>query len=323
MPKTEINVNGVTVKTDLVVASISDSRVRFTDGSWCDVNTGMVICKGKGYIHITTSPKDLPGACIVDRVVFDSNKIQAPGIKAVEIQNVSAVLEVRPTHEDRVTVTVTGAGSAYQDIEVAQDGATLYIKDKGGTGVHIEQMVVSGRGAVGIHLGDSFNVSISESSVSSVQIGGSTSASKKRFLRITIHVPIGTRLAIHEVDGNITIGDTYGEVRLSTAGTNHTTIGRIGDLELVKSGVGDVFVESVQGNCTIKNKGVGSVTVRDGEVAMLHAKVSGTGPIQYKGTATNAKLIIKGVGGIEVTHVTNEPEIKLKGVGRIVVSNWP
>ena len=46
------NINGIEVHSDKTMKSIVNSKITFTDESWCDVSTKQIVNKGQGYISI-------------------------------------------------------------------------------------------------------------------------------------------------------------------------------------------------------------------------------------------------------------------------------
>lgn len=55
MLKLVAEINGQKVFSDKRPTSIVNTRVTFSDGSWCDVATGQVVNQGKGAINIGSS----------------------------------------------------------------------------------------------------------------------------------------------------------------------------------------------------------------------------------------------------------------------------
>ena len=56
MAQFEQKINGKVVKSNLELDRVEGAFVYFTDGSWCNADTGQVKLVGDGFIHISGDP---------------------------------------------------------------------------------------------------------------------------------------------------------------------------------------------------------------------------------------------------------------------------
>src|SRR5215213_6652693 len=94
-------INGKQVFSDKQVARVVNTRVTFTDGSWCDVSTGEVNNAGSGFINIGGS--DSSGD--VKRVSEGPKRVSA---SALEVRGIVADVQVDTHHSNVIEYTITG-----------------------------------------------------------------------------------------------------------------------------------------------------------------------------------------------------------------------
>ena len=307
-------VNGVKVYSTKQIRQINDSKIVFTDGSWCDVATKEVVNNGPGSISLgspgtggstTNKPKK------VGPEVFTG--------RAVDISGISADVDI--TVGDKLSITIEGPEAEVDAIKFTQRGDRLVVEGsnasgKGGrSGINIS----SGRG--GIFVGGAIRGShvMVGNGINVVSISGDRGSSSTK---VSITVPQGAEVNAQDIDGKTTIGDTEGPVQASVRGNGDFVIGKIGDATLRIQGGGDITVAHVNGNLSVNIQGSGDVRVKNGTVRTLMADVMGSGDVKFGGKAENASLSVMGSGDIDVAHVTNRPQIRTMGSGDISVGNW-
>lgn len=290
-----ITVNGKQIFTDKQLVSIVNSRITFSDGSWCDVDTGKVVNNGPGYIQIGgDSLDDSDHITIAPRAYHTRN---------LDIRDLTAKVVVEVHGRVDTIVSMKGPRKKLDAVTFTVDGETLKVRGKGPT------------------LGSFGNVSIGNIFVSGSISGGTTviGGSSDSDTTITIQVPRGAALMLANTTGPVTIGSTHGPLDLDLGNVGDVTVGEVTDTTLDLSGTCDVSIAKVTGNLTVDLSGVGGVDVEEGDVSFLRVRVSGTSNFNFGGTAQNADLGVSGVGDIKVRHVVAEPRKRVSGVGTIKV----
>lgn len=300
-------INGVVIDSNKQISSIVNTRVNFTDGSWCDVTTGQVVNKGGGYINIGGGQMENG---IQDIEVFGPRTYLA---NALEIQSVSAEVDIQPINGNDMTVTIKGQKSSIENISVENIGGTLTIKSKENNrrkgGISISGNCVSIGGSVSGIVMRGNNIFVGN--------GGNEAD-----VKISIGVPKGSSVSISGIDGNVNIGDTLGSFVANVLGGNDVKAGCVGSATISVQGSGDVDVKSVKDSLAISIQGSGDVVVRGGSVQSLNINVMGSGDARFKGKAISANLSVMGSGDVDVNYVENRPVKNIMGSGDINVGNW-
>jgi hypothetical protein len=310
------NVNGKAVYSDKNMTSIVNTRITFSDGSWCDVSTGEVVNKGSGYISIGAPANEGNN----EKTKLGPKTYQAT---TLEVQGVEADVTVQPIKGSEMTVVVEGTKSSVENVDVHTQGDTLVVrgKDTGGTNIRGANVVISGGnisvGGGGISIGGMRGGRIVTGN-STVVISGSDESDTK----ITISVPAGSAVKVAGVQGNVVIGDTEGVLHASVLGGSDIKAGKVRDATLSVQGGGDITVASVTGNLSMNVQGSGDIRVRGGKVNLLNINVMGSGDARFNGEATDANLTVMGSGDIDVDSVKNRPNKNVMGHGDINVGNW-
>lgn len=87
MARPVATINGQDVYSDKQMIGIVNSKVTFSDGSWCDVATGEVVNKGAGYVNIGT-PADSGSS---EKTTYGPESFQT---QVLDISNVSADVNI-------------------------------------------------------------------------------------------------------------------------------------------------------------------------------------------------------------------------------------
>lgn len=318
-----VTVNGKKVYSDKKVRSIVGTKINYTDGSWCDVETGQVVNKGRGSISI-----DVPG----EKTDKKKTMKKSYDAKRLRMTELCANIDIQPGTGTQIEVKIEGPSSALKDIDISEDEDLLCIRGKAGKDNKGISVVSASAGRNIIRVGGSISQSICVSdgdivigdgcniSGSRISIGGSGSEIETN---ITVIVPKGTEVDVSEICGSVDIGDTDGKLRASIRGGGKISAGRVKDANLDVQGSGDIRIEEVNGNLTIDPlKGMGSIRVKRGNIETLVARITGMGSIGVGGVAKNATLAVTGMGSINVAKVINRPERHITGMGSIEVGNW-
>lgn len=305
------SINGVDVYSDKQVTDIVNTRINFSDGSWCDVSTGKVVNKGHGYISIGE-----PNYADAEQDQIGPTAYKA---KKLNIEGLSADVDIRPISGSDMIVVVKGSKSAIGDMNVSLNGDTLNIKS----------FDVGRSSSIG-HVSCS-NISINGNSIS---IGGDASGTiisgnktvimhgSQIDVKINIGVPVGSAIIISNIQGNVVIGDINGSLQAHVKGNGNIRAGEVRDAILGIQGGGDINVGCVTGNLSMFIQGNGDIDVKKGFVKQLTANVQGNGDISFHGQAIDASVTIMGNGDINIALVKNRPMKSIMGNGDITIGNW-
>lgn len=317
-------INGRKVFSNKSVNSIVNTRVTFSDGSWCDVATGEVHNNGAGYINFDTPSASDGGS---EKTTIGPKSFQA---KAVDIRDVSnAAINVQPYDGSEVVVTLEGTAEALKAIKLNQQGDDVVIEGESSNG---------GGGMTIISGGGNSSVRIDNIRAGNISIGGGTvirggnvisgnnivvkGSSSEPEAKITVKVPRKTTVRLSGDYAEATVGDTEGAVNVNANGVGPTNIGSVGNARLKVSGTGNINVRRVSGSLKVTVTGTASVRVNDGEISELEANVSGVGSAHLNVSADEADLNLSGVGNIYVKNVKARPIRHQSGMGSIQVGNW-
>lgn len=320
-----VTIKGKNVYSDKNIGSVIGTRITYTDGSWCNVETGEVVNKGPGSITIG-----------VPLGKVDKNEIIEKSFMAnvLKLTSLLADVNIQVGNHQQIKIKVEGSDSAVKDIDISENENILCIKGKDGIGsrrINIQMkgggsssifsigkqttgMNIIRRGGVCISSG---NVIISEGNNISIGSGKEIEESETK---ITVSVPKGTQIDVSDISGQVNIGDTEGRLQASVR-SNNIYAGLVKDAVLSVNGSGEIRVQEVIGSLTAQIAGSGDIRIRQGDVTMLNATVVGSGDIIFGGRAKDAILTITGSGDIKVAYVKNRPITNIVGSGDIDIGN--
>ncbi|MEM0929464.1 MAG: DUF2807 domain-containing protein [Pseudomonadota bacterium] len=119
--------------------------------------------------------------------------------------------------------------------------------------------------------------------------------------------------------GDLELVRVDGDAQASVHGSGDLDLGRVGGaLDVEVHGSGDLAADMVSRELKATVHGSGDVSVDGGSVQSLYARVSGSGELDYRGSAVNANLASSGAGSIDVGPVsgsltTNGKNISVDG----------
>jgi hypothetical protein len=214
------------------------------------------------------------------------------------------------------------------NIDVLHNGNTVTIRGKN----------ASQGGGMTIISGGGSHISVGRINSRSIVVGGNVSYVGRDFVGgqnivvggggnisevgIDIKVPNGTDIDVSDIDADVTIGNTKGNLRASIGGSGSVSAGSVKKINGRISGSGRITIASVTGDAKLSISGSGSVQIDGGEIQELEVSVSGSGNAQINATAKEGDLDVSGVGRINVNHITKNPRRRVSGVGSINVGNW-
>ncbi len=310
-------VNGVKVYSTKQVSQINNTKIIFSDGSWCDVASNEVVNNGPGSISLGSTGSGSS----------TNNKPKKVGPeffmgRAVDISEIFADVDI--TVGEKLSVTIEGPEAEVDTIKFTQHDDRLVIEGRNVSdkGDHAGINITTARG--GIFAGGTFrssNVMVNIGNFNSISMSRSSGGGLPS-TKVRITVPHGAEVTAQGIVGKTTIGDTEGPVQASIRGGNNLVIGKVGHAMLSMQGGGNITVASVNGNLNINLMGSGDVRVKSGIVHNLSVNLVGSGDVKFGGKAENASLSVTGSGDIYVTHVTNRPSINATGSGDVTVGNW-
>ncbi len=311
-----IEINGKKVYSDKQMVNVTNTRITYADGSWCDVGTGEVVNKGAGYINIGSpsaagsSKKTIGGA-------FQARDLRASNLHGADLE---VVVHSLP----QIVISVTGPEELVKQFKMGQETvSTVYV-----TGPEIISM--RGRGIRGVQISGSSisigggNIQIGGMRGGSISIGGSTivMGGGESEVKVTVKVPLGAALDITDVSGTTKIGDTDGKLTISNSTGGDSFVGRVKDTTIRLQGSSDVRLDEINGDLNVSGQGSGDVTVKRGSVGNLSVQRMGSGDFKFHGKAQSANLSVMGSGDIYVQHVEQPPTRSVMGSGDIEVGNW-
>ena len=136
-------------------------------------------------------------------------------------------------------------------------------------------------------------------------------------------VPVGTTVALNNVTGCVTIGDTDGPLTLRLCDGCEVHAGRVASADVRIDGNSRVTIAEVDGGrLDVDVTGRGRVDA-GGEVGRFASTVHGAGDVQLRGCADEAQLTVEGSGHICVTRVRRGLASICVGSGDIAVSFPP
>jgi len=212
------NINGKKVFSDKQVASIINTRVTFTDGSWCDVATGEVVNKGQGFINIGSSAEESGEKITVGPKTFSAN--------ALEVRDIIADLDVQVHQANTIEVIIVGPANEVKNIHIKQEGNTVVVEGEDGEASGADVTIISGRGGSFTRVG--------RISGSGVVIGGSIrgtsiisgdvvfgrnviiSGGGENLTKVTVKVPKGASLNLSDIEGKTRLAEILKEVSAYT-----------------------------------------------------------------------------------------------------------
>jgi hypothetical protein len=306
--KVVATINGVPVFSDKQVSGVNNTKVSFTDGSWCDAETGEVVNKGPGSISVKTQPK---------KSAEEDEETKAFQCDKLQVSNVDANVNIRPHNLDEIRVTLKGPKDELSAIKVDSLNGTVFVE---GPETGSSKGSSSSISIVGGNFGSCISASNIRISGNNVNI---SMGSSEPSVTATIYIPIKAAVALSGICGRTVVGDTLGEIQAYIQGGYDMDIGHVGSTMISIQGSGDVDVAKVEGpSLTARVQGSGDINVKDGLVDILELSVQGSGDIDYGGRAKNANLRVMGSGDIDVKHVDNRPAMSSMGNGDITVRNW-
>ncbi len=135
--------------------------------------------------------------------------------------------------------------------------------------------------------------------VDGVMIRGSEPA------RLTIQVPLGTSIEATGQLGDISIGDTHGQLIIDNEGSGNARIGKVTSAEIKISGSGDIVVAEVgEGTLVVNLSGSGDVTIATGEVQAANITSSGSGDVTFGGKVGVGNYSSSGSGDISIASTS-------------------
>jgi hypothetical protein len=316
MAKPIATINGKPVYSDKNMTGVVNTRVTFSDGSWCDVATGEVENNGPGYINIGAPPSGKAGKKESDTKNLSGSMLDVKDLSATD-------LDIQPYDGTEVIVTKEGSKSDIDNISVYVNGNTVVVEGEGGQASGGTSIRIGGISMTGVR-GMSTIVSGSNVVVrgGNISIGGGGSKRDENDTKVKIQVPRGMPVSVSNIDGFTSVGDIEGPFRVisNTGGDVH--VGSVGDTTIIIQGSTDVRVKSVRENLAVSIQGSGDVKVKRGEVNNLNINIQGSGDCSFSGRATNASLTVMGSGDIDVDYVENRPMTNCMGSGDIKIGNW-
>jgi hypothetical protein len=136
----------------------------------------------------------------------------------------------------------------------------------------------------GITIRGSGNISINDAHI---QAHGGNINNGPSALKVKIMIPLHTTLDFQETTGDISVGDTHGQVNIQCVGDSKVKLGDIASLQASIQGSAKLIAQKITGS--------------------MSATVQGSGRVVVFGKASSASLQVQGSGSIEIDHVDQRP----------------
>lgn len=306
-------VNGVRVYSDKHAVNFRGSRIEFTDGSWCDVDTKKIVNRGPGEISF-----DEPSSGSAGKITKGPDHFHA---ESLDLRDLTADVSVEPHDGNDMEVTITGPENEVKAIRTNVRGQTLVIEGSAGSGQGgisgINIVSRGGRSVIGgnVVIGGVFTGS-SFGGRSSIIISGDAGES---LTKVTVKVPKGTSIVTSGLVGDARIGNIEGQLTAHVTASGDLVAGRMTNTILHVQGSGDIRVAEINGGADIFVQGSGDVNIDGGSISMLNVSVQGSGDVSVDAVAQAASLSVQGSGDIRVKRVRTEPRKRVQGSGDIRV----
>lgn len=213
-------------------------------------------------------------------------------VKSLKVEDAVATLKVEVTDKGPVTVQISGLKQRLGEIKVEARNGELHIE-----GHNMDAVWDWSHWFDFSHMSDY----------------------KPGQLIIAVSVPKGTSVAVEDLAGNATIGDTDGPMKFSSAGYTESTIGNVSEAHISIAGAGRVTVGNVTGPLSVATAGNGDI--KAGDVASAKADIAGSGSIQVKHIARSLKVDIAGSGDFTAASVNGPTHVDIAGSGSVSIAN--
>lgn len=297
-------INGIKVYSDKQRTNIIGSRVEFTDGSWCDVNTRKVVNRGPGEISLGTP------------LIGSSSQVTTRGpewfkASSLDLRQLTASVTVEPHGGSDIEVTLTGPEDEVKAIRTDVRGSTLIVEGSSSSGHGGGQTIISSGSVV---IGGVFTGSLVGRG-NSIVIGN---AGSDDAVKVAIRVPVGTPIAVSGRN-KTRIGDVRGPLDAHISASGELRAGVMTDVDLEASSSGSIRVSRADGRADLRASSSGDITLDDGEITVLKASASSSGNVDVGGIAQRASLSASSSGDVRVSRVIEEPRKNSSSAGRVRV----
>lgn len=235
--------------------------------------------------------------------------------ETVRIKNVAADVQVKIHPGNDVKIVVTGPDSLRKQIKstVINGDLTIWQFDTKRQSSRGSSLVITQNGSSVVING--------KGSGNRVTINGKTyTADEERGnLQIDVYIPIGTNLNLEDIDGSTAIGNTEGQLTISSQNAGDVSVGIISGATISQSGSGDISIEKLTGNCFVNCAGSGDIDIKGGRVATIALTSAGSGDFTFNGVADMVAINAAGSGDIHVSKSLKEPSINAVGSGDVHV----
>jgi hypothetical protein len=296
---TEIEINDVWVYSDKTMTDIEGTRVNFTDGSWCDVETKEVVNKGGGYINIGNPPKENSPNEILTKTFLP--------LPVLLIEEIAADVEVTVGEATEIKVTITGPKDMLEKLDIFDANSGVAI---------INKKIIKGpiRNVSAIENSPSIMKGCFCISDSSISI-----KSNQNNVQISAQVPVNTTVAINQVMGTIKVGDILGDLTISSEDDNRISIGKVNGCHLQISGDTDITIAKLNDYLNANISGDGALVVKEGNIDKIDLTLSGDGDVFFKGAANFCEIKNSSDADITIKEINGELKIGNAGDGDILI----
>lgn len=282
-------VNGVRIETNKDIARISGARVDFTDGSYCDVSTGTVVSKERGYISMIGAGSSSEEMYYFNPVTFNE--------KSLSLSDLPCSVVITGSDEPGIVLSMYGPKNIAEKIRWRTE-----------------------RGALVIDTNEHYSFPLLDASKTpDLPNNPPASSSDEAILRIL--VPKSAAVFASTSSYPVQINGMEGDVNARVNGSTRVVIGSMKSGTLWLRGSGSIIVAKANGNIDANITGSGTITVDGGVVSDLTVQLTGSGKLVCIPDVSTAKLELTGSGKITAKNITTLVRSQKTGSGTIDTGN--
>lgn len=235
------------------------------------------------------------------------------------VENFAGELRTEQGTAPSIEITLEGPEQDVRDVDVRVEGGTLRVIDR-----RSSTSSTTGSGVVNRTIvGSRTNMAIGGGSVAEQIIGNQryiARGGRDDTIRATVKLPDGTPVRLRDFVGDAQLHDFHASSQVSVLGGS-VALEAARDASLGVSGAGSIRANRASGPLSLSIDGAGDITINSGAVPSLDVSVNGTGDVNARVRADQARLQVMGVGNVFVESVATPPKVDVMGLGNIRIGN--
>lgn len=137
-------------------------------------------------------------------------------------------------------------------------------------------------------------------------------------LTVRVGVPRGTEVAVENLVGNASIGDTQGDLKIE-ASAAQAKIGHVASAKLALGGSGKLEIAGVTGPLRVAVGGAGKIVT--GPVGSVKASIAGSGDARFGPIAGGLDVDIAGAGDVFSPRINGPANVAIAGSGSVKIAD--